>query len=378
MPHSSDTLAEVIEPAVTRGEGVQKVLTRWRERAKFQAIDVAIRDLAPTDMRRAAWVNLDRFSTVWVSAWPNMEFQFSNPEFREVATFYFGLPSPACAARVGERIGNSREVLDAYGNRLTTLALPGDGWRTQHDAIKWRLVQDAREMHVRMRHEVYGLFAECIPQQGRREADAMPLRKRQGLVPDYLVHVAIDGPERPMLLELKTLHFGTSTYTAAAERCRAVARRADAVPGEYAAKAREIDRRFCGTPRGVTGPVERKLQTYEPVRGIVFGAWAEASPVTESLLQCLALTGAQRHWQGMRCPAPPQAAGALAWLLRRRWGLTALREHARLKLDRLEYVGRGAVAAAQRRAATMEAHAARARALAGSLVSGPRARFPRR
>ena len=40
----------------------------------------------------------------------------------------------------------------------------------------------------------------------------------------------------------------------------------------------------------------------------------------------------------------------LAWMLRRRWAMTAVRQAARLKLARLEYVGRGAVAAAARRA----------------------------
>ena len=36
-------------------------------------------------------------------------------------------------------------------------------------------------------------------------------------------------------------------------------------------------------------------------------------------------------------------------MLRRRWALTALRENARLKLERLEFVGRGTAAAAARR-----------------------------
>jgi len=368
------SLGDVVEEAVAGKQSVQKAITRWRERARFQAVDVAIRALPPRDVRKAAWVNADRFSTVWVSAWPNEEFQFSNPEFREVTTWYFGLPSPACESRVGENVANARQVLDPYGARLTTLTLPGDGWRTQHDAIKWRLVQDAREMHVRMRHEVFGLFAECIPQQGRRQADGLPLRKRQGLVPDFLAHMAVDGPERPLLFELKTLHFGGSTYSDEELRGHAVARRARALPAEYAAKARQVDRMFSGTPPDALGPVERKLQTYEPVRGIVFGAWAEASPDTEKLLAAMAQTGAQRHWRGMRCADPARALGVLAWLLRRRWGLTALRENARLKLDRLEYVGRGALAAAQRRTFAAEAQAARARAMAGTLMSGPRAR----
>ena len=41
----------------------------------------------------------------------------------------------------------------------------------------------------------------------------------------------------------------------------------------------------------------------------------------------------------MKAKNPEQAKGAVAWLLRRRWGMTALRENARLKLDRLQYVG---------------------------------------
>ena len=58
--------------------------------------------------------------------------------------------------------------------------------------------------------------------------------------------------------------------------------------------------------------------------------------------------------------SPSEARGGLAWLLRRRWALTAVREHARLLLARLEYVGRGANPAAQRRAlAEGEAAAAR-------------------
>ena len=190
----------------------------------------------------------------------------------------------------------------------------------------------------------------------------MTLRERPGLVPDFLMPVGFDGPERPLLCELKTLHYGSSTY--------GVARHARALPAEYAAKARQVDRRYCDTPVGVVGP----LQTFEPVRGIVFGAWAEASPATKKLLSQMAKTGAQRHWRSMRCEDPATATGVLAWLLRRRWGLTMLRENARLKLDRLEFVGRGALAASRRRAGAAEAHAARLRALAGTLLSGPRAR----
>ena len=364
------------QPARAAGAGVgkmQRSLTRQREQVRFQTLDVEIRALPAGDMRRAAWVNLNRFSTVWVTALPGNDAAMTNAEFQEVSTFYYGLPSPACAPVVGQRIAGTRATVDPHGCRLTTATLPGDGWRTQHDAIKWRIHEDAKEMHVRTRPEVYGLFAACIPQEGRSRADAQPARKRQGLVPDMMMTLAVDGPERALLYEIKTLHFGASTYGHGARRCEAVAKRARALPTEYAAKARHVDRKFCGTPEGQVGPVETRLRTYDPVRGLVFGAWGEASPATEELLTALATAGAERHWRAMRCPDPDAAVGPLAWMLRRRWALTALRENARLKLERLEFVGRGSAAAVSRRTAAQDQYAARARRAAVSMARGPRA-----
>ena len=262
-----------------------------------------------------------------------------------------------------------------YGARLAAANLPGDGWRTQHDAIKWRIYGDAKEMGARARVEVYGLFAAHMPQAGRAQAaKALPLRKRQGMVPDFLFTLALDGPERELLFELKTLHYGVSTYNVPPDRCAAVTRRARALPGEYASKARELDAKFCGAQPGVPGPVERKLNTFDPVRGLVFGSWGEGSPDVDRLIGVLADVGATRHWRGMQSSGPDEAKGALAWLLRRRWAMTALRENARLKLDRLEYVGRGAAEAIQRRSGAATAAGSRARQAAGTFWRGPRAR----
>ena len=64
-------------------------------------------------------------------------------------------------------------------------------------------------------------------------------------------------------------------------------------------------------------------------------------------------------------------------MLRRRWGLTALRENARLKLDRLEYVGPGATVAARRRAEAWADYEARLRVVAGCARRGSRSRVAR-
>ena len=162
-----------------------------------------------------------------------------------MACRYFGLPSPACASLVGTRIGRTRQTLDPHGFRLRTAALPGDGWRTQHDSIKWQILADLREMGVHANAEVFGLFAPLLPQVARDDFEALPLRKRQGIVPDFLVscHAAPAALLRATLVELKTLHFGSSTYPATEQRCGAVARRAGTIMAEYLQKARALDQR---------------------------------------------------------------------------------------------------------------------------------------
>ena len=62
------------------------------------------------------------------------------------------------------------------------------------------------------------------------------------------------------------------------------------------------------------------------------------------------------------------ARGALIGMLIRRWGMAALRANARLLLDRLAHVGRGAAAANDRRASAF----ARAGLHSSRQQSGPR------
>ena len=55
--------------------------------------------------------------------------------------------------------------------------------------------------------------------------------------------------------------------------------------------------------------------------------------------------------------------GIILGCLQRRWGILAARANAQLLLDRLAFVGRGAGAAASRRAASWAAHTSSARSM---------------
>ena len=142
-----------------------------------------------------------------------------------------------------------------------------------------------------------------------------------------------------------------------------MARRARGLHNEYVAKARAVDEQYAGAAPGTDGPVTRRLLSYGHVRGLVFGSWGEASEDVEHLLSEVAQTGARARWRSMGCPDVAAAVGCLAWMLRRRWGIAALRENARLKLERMAYVGRGAIHAAARRQRSELEHATRARLL---------------
>ena len=89
------------------------------------------------------------------------------------------------------------------------------------------------------------------------------------------------------------------------------------LPREYARKAHMIDVKYCDTVPGETGPVESRLRTLGPVRGLVFGSWGEASPDTHILLDAIVAVGARRHRRAM-FTSETAAKSALTWMLRRR------------------------------------------------------------
>ena len=348
------------EGAGCDSERLQRDVTWQRETPRFKQLDSEIRALTATDMRLHAWANLDSFSTTWVSCWPQPDCYLTNEEFLEVSARYLGLPSPACESLACSLIAGTRQTLDRYVCNLATLPLPGDGWREQHDNVKWRVVQDTRGAGVPSRPEVYGLFAACIPQHGRRLFDALPTRQRQGLVPDLELTLQWNGagPERQLLFEFKTLHHFASTYCVTDGRCQAVNKRAKALPGEYSRKARTVDSKYCETGQGEVGPVLSGLRRYDPVKGLVFGHFGKASADVHKLVSALAHAAASRSRTH-----DDSLPGLLAWFYKRRWALAAVRGAARLTLTRLaSAVGRGTAAAARRRAAAESAVAQARRA----------------
>ena len=93
-----------------------------------------------------------------------------------------------------------------------------------------------------------------------------------------------------------------------------------------------------------------KLRSYGTVRGLVFGFFGEASADVEELASSAAEISTARSHGDVSNLDPDDLRDWILASLRRGWGLAAVRANARLLLGRLCAVGRGAAAAADRRA----------------------------
>ena len=297
------------------------------------------------------------------------------------------IPPPCCAPHIGKTI-QARLQVCKWGDNVVNATMRGDGFRTRHDATKLLL----RDLHVRagvpIVCEVFNLFSDCIPQEGLNRMERG--RRRQALVPDFKVQG--EGGEGDVLCELKYINACKSRYPRnprPRNGVRAVERRADGLTEVYGKTAREVDWRYCGTPRpppaqpGVPrpprqiGPVETRLNTFGQVRGWVFGAWGEASEEVHTLVQKLADAKVGRAGtQPSQCLLFKSRAAQMAsevGFLRRRLSFAAVQGQARLLLDRLQLLGDGAREAAGRRdwaLAARRAEACEMRAQHVSMLQG--------
>ena len=112
--------------------------------------------------------------------------------------------------------------------------------------------------------------------------------------------------------------------------------RAMQVAGEYETSAKRLDRQHHSSD---DGPVLAVLRGYPPVRGLVVGAYGEASDDVHALLKLTAAKKAETAFKEMGSRTPIEAEATLTLSLRRHWGLTFVREYARMRLARVCFVG---------------------------------------
>ena len=300
-----------------------------------------------------SWLQRDKLSAAWLQALPGPDTSLTSAEFSEAAAASLCLPSPACADRLGQVIRGA-QVVDLHGEAVQCTITTGDHQRKRHDSVKMRLFQMCQWAGIDAEVEVFNLFAGSIPQEGLSRMERG--RKVQSIVPDMRISVPEEGNLVPRLHEIKVISSSKTRYNPHREgqdATRAVDRRAGELNAEYLAKARRTDQNYCGTPQGAVGPVETKLGSLGRVHGIVIGAFGEASDDLHSLIHHLALSrvryaGPQVGRRGQLRTEEAEIAITTSFI-RKSLSVCAVRSQARLLLGRLEVIGPGAAAAAQRR-----------------------------
>ena len=178
------------------------------------------------------------------------------------------------------------------------------------------------------------------------------------MVPDMRITLTTGGVSRQVLHEIKCISSSQSRYKPSWTD-RGVDKRADQLHQEYVVKARKADQEHGGVPQGVVGAVERKLQSYPKVEGIVFGNWGEASKATHQLVEELASSRAriadpQTRGRRGQILSEEGIKGLAVGYIRRKLSIAAVKAQSYSLLGRLEGLGPGATAAAGRRKTAME------------------------
>ena len=133
------------------------------------------------------------------------------------------------------------------------------------------------------------------------------------------------------------------------EAVKAVDKRARVLTAEYIKKAVGVDRNYGGVAEGEVGRVQRKLEGYGEVRGLVFGAFGEASQGVHDLVPILALSRIRAVGLQKGRESTKGEMGVLVGQLRRLLSTAAVRSQAECLLSRMRGVGRGTTAANRRR-----------------------------
>ena len=155
----------------------------------------------------AAYLSCDYMSAQFVGLPSMHRTRMDDATFQECWSIYLGGLSPACRPWVGRAFRSFRKVdknvyrIDKFGDRVTTVPLHGDAWRSRHDAFKWALHEQSKWCQYLIGMEPANLFMPYIAQSD--EFMRIPARKRQGMVPDLL------DIKRRTLMDVKVIHYGT-------------------------------------------------------------------------------------------------------------------------------------------------------------------------
>ena len=356
-PNGSLTTASgpLAQPFSSMGAGIQKLqhaITAQTEESEHKCLNDRIEAMPRPRSREAiVYRAVDEYSRAFLTVLPGgKQTNMCSAEFRECYVRYIAGKSPACAPFEGQQLNVSLRggPLDAYGDIAVAAAWTGNQESIfRHDPIVQTIASAIKDVGGYAVAEDSAFFSSVLPPAAIAAAQAQAALTGQThrlrvITPDVVVRVD-PARGRLQLIEVKTIAFCPSYYTDNnAALPPGVARRAKPLEAEYLRKARAQDRVFglalpgphLNGPNASIGPIEAKLNTVKPIRGIVIGAFGEVSADTHSLVKEIAAQGGRKMYALMGV-SPMEAAARIKKQLIDTIGTIAARGHAQLLLARL-------------------------------------------
>jgi hypothetical protein len=152
------------DPVEAAGQGSSDGSTRHRVTGYLEEQRAAVMcralQLHPDQTARPVWAfpQLDRLSQAWIRQLPGSA-GLSQLEFSETMARLLCLPSPLCAARVGEPLGERGLAIDPFGDNVLSVSnIPGGSFTARHDLVKTKLHDIILDSGLRLRlRGVWGL-----------------------------------------------------------------------------------------------------------------------------------------------------------------------------------------------------------------------------
>ena len=310
----------------------------------------------PDQSARPVWVHpqLDKLSQGWVLSLPGHN-GFTQEEFTETVARYLCLPSPCCQPKIGHPLQQHGLHVDPFGDNVQSVTnIPGDHFRARHDSIKMVINSFCLTSSIRAECEVYGEFSDLIPVEAVGEEQLQRGRGRQGLLPDFKMDLpSPTGEHETKLAELKMISAVDSWYPRSgfsARRSRGVERRAARLPGEYRRPLAKLDQKYHGTTVGQVGPLQRRLDGFGRLQGLVVGSFQECSKDLHALLE--ALTDSKLRARGLARgrEGSEWERGSILHDFRRELSQAAAKATSACLIGKVRKLGEGHRQAAQRRA----------------------------
>ena len=153
-----------------------------RKNIRVKVLNKQLLGYRPKSMRAVwSWRQRDKVSSAWIPAIPAPDNMLTNAEFSQAAAIHLCLPSPSYRDLVGEHIKNG-VVVDQYRDSVQATSVPGDHWRTRHNAFLHMIHRLCLWSGLPVQMEVFNLFSGLVTQPGLSRAEKVHML--QGLVPD--------------------------------------------------------------------------------------------------------------------------------------------------------------------------------------------------